>query len=85
MESGSESATYANYSVKIFGSGTVTKRNRANLRKVDPRSIPGGQSEHLLLGQELGAEGRAESQEPPVRREPSRAGGTQGEVGSVAH
>ena len=69
---------FANYSLKIFGSGLVTKINRATLRKVDPRSIPRGQSEHLLLGQELRAEGRVESREPPVRREPSQSVGTQG-------
>ena len=40
---------FSNYSVKVFGSATVTKRNRATLRKVDPRSIPGYQYENVSL------------------------------------
>ena len=30
---------FPNYSVKIFESGLVTQRNRASLRKIDPRSV----------------------------------------------
>ena len=57
---------FLNYSVKVFGSATVTKRNRATLRKVDPRSIPGYQCENLYSAQEvLGL-----SQTPSVSREP---------------
>ena len=50
---------FSNYSVKLFGSGLVTQRNRASLRKVDPRRVPSGQTENLLLRQ-------AKSQSPCV-------------------
>ena len=72
---------FPNYSVKIFESGLVTQRNRASLRKVDPRSVQRGQNEHLLLGQELRAGGRVSGREPPARKGLSQALG--GEV--VSH
>ena len=44
---------FSNFSVTVFRSATVTKRNRATLRKVDPRSIPGYQYENLYSAQEF--------------------------------
>ena len=34
---------FSNYSVKRFGSTLVTKRNRASVKKIDPKSVPGYQ------------------------------------------
>ena len=69
---------FSNFLLKIFESGLVTKRNRASLRKVDPRSVQRGQSENLLLGQELRAGDKVASRVPPARQELSPALG--GEV-----
>ena len=63
---------FSKYSVILFGSGLVTQRNRATLWKVDPRSVQSGQTENLLLGQELRA-GGAGREPPPAGPEHSRA------------
>ena len=70
---------FSNYSVKVFGSGTVTKRNRATLRKVDSRSIPGYQYKNVYSAQEI----PGLSQTPPVSREPLVRQGASQELGAL--
>ena len=58
--------------MKILDSGLVTKRNRTLLRKIDPRSIPGGHSVNVLPGQGLRGGGQEEllSQLPALLSRP---------------
>ena len=61
---------FSNYSVKVSGSGLVTKRNRATLRKM----LPTVQTEKLLFGQGQRAD-KAEQVGQPVDPGHSRAAG----------
>ena len=57
----------------------MTKRNRATLRKVDPRSIPGYQYKNVYSAQEI----PGLSQTPPVSREPLVRQGASQELGAL--
>ena len=82
---------FSNYSVKVSGSGLITKHNRATLRKIPPRV----QTEQLLLGQEQRAdmtEGLGQSVSPvhscaaaegPVSHPASGAAPTEGLVVNI--
>ena len=68
---------FSNYSVKVSGSGLITKRNRATLRKV----LPTVQIEKLLFGQAKQRADKAEQVGQPADPEHSRAAGG----GPVSH